>query len=210
MAIIVCQKCGAKNRVDDVAAERLQPVCGRCGAKLGEQPASATAGAHPIEVTDDTFLSIVKEAGATPVLLDCWAPWCGPCRMIAPVMEELAAEAQGRFIVGKINTDDNPQISGRFSIDAIPTMLIFKNGNLVDRLVGVLPKQELRGGLRAHLWPGLAAPLAGGFRADRANNAPQGGPLTPFTSPSRFSSQPPQPRPSPASPPAPARAPPAL
>ncbi len=151
MPIIVCPKCGAKNRVNDVAAERLKPVCGRCGTKLILEAAGVNAGAHPIEVTDDTFLSIVQEAGATPVLLDCWAPWCGPCRLIAPVMDELAAEANGRFIVGKINTDDNPQISGRFSIDAIPTMLIFKGGKLVDRLIGLLPKQEIQRRLAAQL-----------------------------------------------------------
>ena len=152
MPVVECPKCGAKNRVDEHVVERLQPVCGRCGTKLGGGPAVAEGSAgHPITVTDDTFASVVLQAGATPVLLDCWAPWCGPCRMIAPVMEELAAEAGGRFVVGKLNTDENPRVAGQFRIDAIPTMLIFKNGKLVDRLVGLLPKQEIQRRLAGHM-----------------------------------------------------------
>lgn len=144
MAIVVCPKCGAKNRVAEQAVDRLQPVCGRCGTKLslgGE--AAAAGGAHPLEVTDESFEREVLGAGATPVLLDCWAPWCGPCRLIAPVMEELAAGAAGRFRVAKINTDENPGVSSRFEINAIPTMLIFKNGQLVDRIVGLQPKERI-------------------------------------------------------------------
>lgn len=155
MAIIVCPKCGAKNRVAEQAAERLQPVCGRCGTKLsltGEAAvggAAGGAGGHPLEVTDASFASDVLQAGATPVLLDCWAPWCGPCRLIGPVMEQLAAESAGRFKVAKINTDENPGVSQQFGIDAIPTMLIFKNGQLVDRLVGLQPKEKIERKLMA-------------------------------------------------------------
>ena len=78
-----------------------------------------------------------------PILVDCWAPWCGPCRMIAPVLDELAAEAKGRYLIAKLNVDENPQVSGRFGIRSIPTMLIFKNGELIDTLVGALPKQAI-------------------------------------------------------------------
>jgi thioredoxin len=151
MLIVECPACGAKNRMDERAAERMQPVCGRCKARL--DPATATAGSgggaagssggHPVEVTDATFARDVLAAGPTPVLLDCWAPWCGPCRMIAPVLEQLAAEAGGRFVVAKLNTDENPRVARQLQIDAIPTMLIFKNGQLVDRLVGLQPKQAI-------------------------------------------------------------------
>ncbi|CAA9429061.1 MAG: Thioredoxin [uncultured Phycisphaerae bacterium] len=149
MAIVECPNCGVKNRVDEQAAERLQPVCGRCKTRLavpanaGNASAAAAGGGHPIEVTDATFERDVLGAGPTPVLLDCWAPWCGPCRMIAPIMEQLAAEAGGRFVVAKLNTDENRQVATRFQIDAIPTMLIFKNGQLIDRIVGLQPKQAI-------------------------------------------------------------------
>jgi thioredoxin len=149
MSILVCPKCGAKNRVADQASDRLQPVCGRCGTKLSAEASSTAEGAHPLKVTDESFARDVLGAGATPVLLDCWAPWCGPCRLIAPVMEQLAGQAAGRFIVAKINTDENPGISQQFQIDAIPTMLIFKNGQLVDRMVGLQPKEKIERKLQA-------------------------------------------------------------
>jgi thioredoxin len=78
-----------------------------------------------------------------PVLVDCWAPWCGPCRMIGPIMDELAAESHGRYRIAKLNVDENPQTAARFNIASIPTMLIFKDGKLVDRLTGAQPKQAI-------------------------------------------------------------------
>ncbi len=146
MSIITCPKCGAKNRVAEQALDHLQPVCGKCGTKLN---AEASGGAHPVEVTDETFASEVLGAGATPVLLDCWAPWCGPCRLIAPVMDQLAGQAAGRYKIAKINTDQNPRVSQQFEIDAIPTMLLFKNGQLVDRIVGLQPKEKIERKLMA-------------------------------------------------------------
>jgi thioredoxin len=142
--IATCPRCQARNRIDDGAARTQQPVCGRCGAPLEfEQPGEAANGGHPRIVTDASFEREVLGAGSTPILVDCWAPWCGPCRMIAPVLDELAAEANGRYQITKLNVDENPQVSGRFGIRSIPTMLIFKNGELVDTLVGALPKQAI-------------------------------------------------------------------
>ena len=147
MAVMVCAKCGAKNRVDE-RARQMQAVCGRCGAEL---PAGASnSGGKPLEVTDASFAADVLGAGPTPVLLDCWAAWCGPCRMIAPTIEQLAAEAGGRWIVAKLNVDDNPATAQQFQISSIPTMLIFKEGRLVDRMVGLQQKPALENRLTAH------------------------------------------------------------
>ena len=142
MTIITCSNCGAKNRVELQAAARSQPVCGRCGAALDLNAARSDTG-KPRTVTDETFASEVLGARGVPVLLDCWAEWCGPCRMIAPVLDELAAESQGRYIIAKLNVDDNPRTASQFNIRSIPTMLIFKNGELVDRIVGAQPKQAI-------------------------------------------------------------------
>lgn len=142
--IATCTRCQAKNRIDERAAGTQQPVCGRCGTPLEFAPQGASAnGGKPRLVTDDSFEHEVLGSGPTPILVDCWAPWCGPCRMIAPVLDELAAEANGRYVIAKLNVDENPQTSGRFGIRSIPTMLIFKNGELIDTLVGALPKQAI-------------------------------------------------------------------
>lgn len=142
--IATCTKCQARNRIDEHAASAQQPVCGRCGTPLRFSATGNSAnGGKPRLVTDASFEHEVLGAGSTPVLVDCWAPWCGPCRTIAPVLDELAAEANGRYVIAKLNVDENPQTSGRFSIRSIPTMLIFKNGALIDTLVGALPKQAI-------------------------------------------------------------------
>jgi thioredoxin 2 len=124
------------NRVPaDKLAQGRQPVCGKCKKPL-------SAAREPITVTDANFASAV-EASPVPVLLDLWAPWCGPCRMIAPVIEQLASEMAGRVRVAKLNVDDNPVTASRFNIKSIPALLILKGGGEVDRMVGVQPKQEI-------------------------------------------------------------------
>jgi thioredoxin 2 len=144
MAIMVCSSCAAKNRVDEGAASRQQPVCGRCGTPLGAaQPGDAADSNRPLVVTDSTFTREVMERRGIPVLLDCWAEWCVPCRMIGPVLDELAAEANGRYLITKLNVDENPRTAAQFSIRSIPTMLIFRDGVLVDRIVGAQPKQAI-------------------------------------------------------------------
>jgi len=96
----------------------------------------------PIHVTDADIDDTIKKYDT--IVVDCWAPWCGPCRMVAPVIEELASEMQGKIVFGKLNVDENPATSAKHQIMSIPTLLVFKNGNLVDRLVGAYPKEELK------------------------------------------------------------------
>jgi thioredoxin len=116
-------------------------VCGKCGSPLEVKEGAGES--VPLIVTDGTFARDVLQAGSVPVLLDCWAEWCGPCRMIAPVLEQLAAESNGRYRVAKLDVDANPMTAAQFGIQSIPTLLIFKNGTLVDRLVGLQSKQAL-------------------------------------------------------------------
>jgi thioredoxin 2 len=154
MAIQTCPECGAKNRVDERAAAVSQAVCGKCGEKLPEltTTASGTSNDKPQVVTDATFAGEVVTASASvPVLVDCWAPWCGPCRMIAPILDQLAAESGGRYRIVKLNVDENPQTSAQFQIRSIPTLLIFKRGKMVDQIVGAVPKQTIASRLAAQL-----------------------------------------------------------
>jgi len=107
----------------------------------------------PVIITDQTFEREVLQARGRPVLVDCWAPWCGPCRMVGPILDQLAAESAGRYRIAKLNVDDNQQTAARFQIASIPTMLIFKDGQLIDRLIGAQSKEviaeHLQGALRS-------------------------------------------------------------
>ena len=152
MAIQTCARCGAKNRVDERAAEVRQPVCGKCGLKLPHLGAAGTSNSKPQVVTDETFAQdVISASSSQPVLVDAWAEWCGPCRMIAPLLDQLAAESGGRYRIAKLNVDENPRTSAQFNIRSIPTLLVFKNGQLVDQIVGVVPKQTIAARLSAQL-----------------------------------------------------------
>ncbi|MGD9890506.1 MAG: thioredoxin [Dehalococcoidia bacterium] len=97
----------------------------------------------PADVTDQDFENEVINADV-PTLVDFWAPWCGPCRMVAPIVEELAGEYEGRVKFVKLNTDENPAVSGRYGIRSIPTLLVFKDGEVKGQIVGFRPKSELK------------------------------------------------------------------
>ena len=98
---------------------------------------------EPIHVTDETFEKTVLGA-ELPVIVDFWAPWCGPCKMVAPILDKLAKEYSGELLVTKVNTDENPQWAGQFGVQGIPTMLFVANGKVVHSQVGALPEPMLR------------------------------------------------------------------
>lgn len=103
-----------------------------------------------IKFTDDSFEEDVLQSDK-PVLVDFWAEWCGPCRMVGPIVEEIAGEYQGKAKIGKLNVDENPEISMKYGIRSIPSLLIFKNGEVVDQIVGAVPKTQLKKQLEAQL-----------------------------------------------------------
>ncbi len=131
--LIVCPHCASINRVP---TERVQqdPQCGSCHKTL--------LTGHPVELTDATFERFVSK-NELPVIVDFWAPWCGPCRMMAPQFEQAASLLKGRAVLAKVNSDDNPQASVRNRIRSIPTLLLFQAGHETKRQSGVMPAQEL-------------------------------------------------------------------
>ena len=132
---VTCPSCGVKNRIP-VEKLSLTPKCGRCKSPLPK------TSAGPVVLTDSNFDSMVN--GANVALVDFWAPWCGPCQMVGPVVEELAREFGQRALIGKLNVDENPMIAHRYQIRSIPALFFFKNGNVSDTIVGAAPKEQIR------------------------------------------------------------------
>lgn len=143
--ILLCHNCGTKNRVP---THRLKdhPVCGKCKTSLSVE----NVYDHVVDVTDQTFQNeIISYTG--PVLLDCWAPWCGPCKMVTPILDQLAKTYAGRIKVAKLNVDENQQTAARYNVQSIPTMLFFKHGQVVNSLIGAQPKTEIERQVKALL-----------------------------------------------------------
>ena len=129
--VVECQNCHARNRVPAVATGK--PQCGTCHSPLP----------WITDATDDDFAAVVEQA-TIPVLVDIWAPWCGPCRRVSPALEQLAGEMAGQLKLVKVNTDENPRVSQRFNVMSIPTLLLFSDGDVVDQQVGAAPTVALR------------------------------------------------------------------
>ena len=134
--LLACTSCRTKNRIP-LSRIKERPKCGKCGAALPMENLGKVA-----IVTDATFDQEVMGA-ALPTLVDCWAPWCAPCRGIAPILEDLALLYAGRVRIAKLNLDENPGIGSRFAITSVPTLILVKNGIIMDTLVGALPKEAI-------------------------------------------------------------------
>jgi thioredoxin 2 len=135
---VECANCGAKNRVPAVAEG--VPRCARCSTPLR----------WVVDANDDEFRAVVDES-SLPVLVDVWAPWCGPCRMVSPALEKLAGELAGQLKLVKVNADDNPEVSRRFDVRSIPTLVILDHGQVVDKQIGARPEHQLRSWLESEL-----------------------------------------------------------
>src|SRR5215207_4893884 len=140
VSILVCPNCGARNTIRP--APRGSPHCGTCGKPLP----------WVVDATDATFE--VEARTTATVLVDLWAPWCGPCRFVSPILAELARDHAGRLKVIKVNVDENPSLSRRFEATSIPTLVVTKDGRQVDRIVGAMPKAALEQRLEPHLAAG--------------------------------------------------------
>ncbi len=134
--ILACTACRAKNRIP-VARLKEGPKCGKCKAPLPLKDLGKV-----MTVTDATFEQEVMQS-PLPVLVDCWAPWCGPCKAIAPVLDSLAEKYQTRLKIVKVNMDENTRTGSRFSISSVPTMLLVKRGRVQETLQGALPREQL-------------------------------------------------------------------
>jgi thioredoxin 2 len=136
-SVLTCTNCGTKNKIRP--SGKGVPHCGSCGATLP----------WLVNATDATF-DLEVDAAPT-VIVDLWAPWCGPCRVVGPILEDLSREYAGRLKVVKVNVDDNPATAERFQAYSIPTMVVLKGGRVVDRIVGAMPKGQLTVRLTPHL-----------------------------------------------------------
>jgi thioredoxin 2 len=143
-AIIACTNCGKKNRV--AVAQRGIPRCAVCGTTL---PWIVSADAQDFDAAIQADL---------PVLVDFWAAWCGPCRMISPIVERVGRELAGRLKVVKLDVDAAPEIAARHGAQSIPLLVLFRDGEAIDRLVGAVPERQLRRWLDPHLAPAETAP----------------------------------------------------
>lgn len=138
--------------LEEIRLRRLREIlrgrgaAGKPGSIGGE---GDTPQSNPVDLTDGTFGDFVQ--GNPFVVVDCWAPWCGPCRMVSPIVESLAKDYAGKIIFGKLNVDQNQGVARRFGIMSIPTLLVFKRGRLVDRIIGAMPRQALEPKITRHL-----------------------------------------------------------
>jgi thioredoxin 2 len=134
--LLTCPQCGQRNRMKyDVLTQNFR--CGKCRNALHPP-------AEPVEMKHDLAFDALTSRSPLPVLVDFWAPWCGPCKMVVPELRKIAAEGTGQWVVAKVNTEESPALARKFRITAIPTMIIFKNGLEVARQAGAMPAPGIR------------------------------------------------------------------
>ena len=131
-----------------IRAKKLDEMQRRA-SRSEEKKAADQALAEPVVVTDASFNNFIQNHPI--VVVDCWAAWCPPCRMIAPIIEELARDYAGKIVFGKLNVDENQKTAGEFGIMSIPTMLVFKDGKIVDRIIGAMPRKALESKITQHI-----------------------------------------------------------
>jgi thioredoxin 1 len=134
---------------EDTELERIKQSKLQKMIKSAVPEKQGTAFNKSVEMTDATFKEMIQNHSL--VVVDCWAPWCGPCRMVAPVIEELARDYAGKILFGKLNVDENREVSTQYEIMSIPTLLVFKNGKLVDTIIGAMPRQMLEPKIKCYL-----------------------------------------------------------
>jgi thioredoxin 1 len=137
------------DELERIKRRKLEEMIRGSSGRAGKVGPTLKASGKPIDLTDTTFTNFVKENAVAVV--DCWAPWCGPCRLVSPVIEELARDYAGRVAFGKLNVDQNPILANKYGIMSIPTLLVFKNGILIDRIIGAMPRQRLEPRITRHL-----------------------------------------------------------
>jgi len=139
--VVRCPQCGQANRVPPVGSGKTA-VCGKCRAPLvGAQSGAAADNGHPVVLTDATFASSIRNGS---YVVDFWAAWCGPCKMLEPVLEELAEEQAGKVTFARLNVDEQPLVTRRLDVMSMPTLIVFRDGRPVKQLVGARGKASLR------------------------------------------------------------------
>ena len=139
----IVQNYGNDNELNDILARKKNELIAKTQQKSNSNIAS------PIMLTDSNFNQTVEKYPL--IVVDFWAPWCGPCRMVSPILEQLASELAGKVVFGKLNVDENPRIASTFGIRSIPTISIFKNGRAIDGFVGAASKSQMQSKIMAHL-----------------------------------------------------------
>ena len=135
--------------LDRIKEKKLKEIMRDVSHKTEEVKPIIKPSGKPLDLTDATFKKFTEDNNLAVV--DCWAPWCGPCRFVSPVIEELAGDYKGRIAFGKLNMDENNKVARQYGIMSIPTLLVFKNGKLIDQIVGAMPRQSLEPRIVRHL-----------------------------------------------------------
>jgi len=135
--------------LERIKKRKLEEMLERSSSRKEEAELPSRNSGKPVDLTDDTFTRFVKDNSM--VVIDVWAPWCGPCRFVSPIVEEMARDYAGRIAFGKLNVDQNPNVAAQYGVMSIPTLLVLKNGQLVDQIVGAMPRQRLEPRIASHL-----------------------------------------------------------